>query len=50
MYMGFSKPDTDPDIRKAFINISRIETYGKFAHCTIIHLLFSEASFQPSVP
>ena len=44
------KPGTDQDIRNAFIKISRIQTFGKFAHCTIIHLLLSEASFQPSVP
>ena len=44
------EPDTDPDIRNAFIDIFKIQTFGRFAHCTIIHLLSSEASFQPSVP
>ena len=44
------EPDTDPDIRNAFVDIFRIQTSGKVAHCTIIHLLSSEASFQPSVP
>jgi len=44
------EPDTDPDIRNAFIDIFRIQTFGKVAHCTIINLLSSEASFQPSVP
>jgi len=42
--------DTDPDIRNAFIDIFRIQTFGKVAHCTIIHLLSSEASFLLSVP
>ena len=54
---------TDPDIQKLLSNGNRIrisETLlsifrgfrllEKVAHCTIIHLLFSEASFQPSVP
>jgi len=44
------KREPDTDIRNAFIDISRIQTFEKDAHCTIIHLLFSEASFQPSVP
>jgi len=44
------QPDTDPDIRNAFIDIFRIQTFGKVAHGTVIHLLSSEASFQPSVP
>ena len=44
------KWEPDPDIRNAFINISRIQTFGKFAHCKIIHLLSSEASFQLSAP
>jgi len=57
------EPDTD--IQKLLLNGNRIririsETIlsifrgfrllEKVAHCTIIHLLFSEASFQPSVP
>jgi len=43
--------DTDKGIRNAFIDISRIQTFlENVAHCTIIHLLSSEASFQPSVP
>jgi len=40
----------DPDIRNAFIDISRIKTLEKVAHCIIIHSLSSEASFQASVP
>jgi len=40
--------DMHPDISNAFIDISRIHTFGK--NCTIIHLLSSEASFPPSVP
>ena len=55
----------DPDIQKLLSNGNRIririsETLlsifrgfrllEKVAHCTIIHSLFSEASFQPSVP
>jgi len=44
------QPDTDPDIRNAFIDIFRIQTFGKVTHCTIIHLLSTEASFQRSVP
>ena len=57
------QPDTD--IQKLLSNGNRIrirrsETLStifwgfrlleKVAHCTIIHFLFSEASFQPSVP
>ena len=57
------QPDTD--IQKLISNVSRIririsETFlsifrglrllEKVAHFTIIHLLSSEASFQPSVP
>jgi len=46
------EPDTDPDIRNGFIDISRIQIrlLEKVAHCTIIHLLSSEAPFQRSVP
>jgi len=53
------EPDTDPDIRNGFIDISRIQTFGKsytlhnhsrYDYGTIIHSLSSEASFQPSVP
>jgi len=54
------EPDTDPDIRNGFIDISRIQTFEKGGHCIIIvamtiaqsfiHSLSSEASFQPSVP
>jgi len=42
------KPDTD--IRNAFLDISRILSLGKVAHCTIIHLVSAGVSFQPSVP
>jgi len=38
--------DTDSDIRNAFIDIFRIQDFGKVAHCTIINLLSSEASFH----
>ena len=44
------EPDTDLDTRNVLINISWIQTFGKFAHCAIIHLLFLKASFQPSLP
>jgi len=53
------EPDTDTDIRNGFIDISRIQTFGKsctlhnhsrYNYGTIIHSLSSEASFQPSVP
>jgi len=44
------EPNMDPDIRNAFIDISRIKTLEKVAHCIIIHSLSSEASFQASVP
>jgi len=53
------EPDTDPDIRNGFIDISRIQTFGKSCtlhnhsrndYGTIIHSLSSEASFQPFVP
>ena len=44
------KREPDADIRNAFIDIFKIQTFGKVAHCTIIHLLSSEASFKPSVP
>jgi len=51
---GYGYPKTafkrEPDIRNAFIDIFKIQTFGRVAHCTIIHLLSSEASFQPSVP
>jgi len=53
---GYGYPKTaferEPDthIRNAFIGIFKIQTFGKVAHCTIIHLLSSEASFQLSVP
>jgi len=52
----------DPDIQKLLSNGNRIRIgiskttfrgfrlLEKVAHCTIIHSLFSEASFQPSVP
>jgi len=42
------EPDTDPDIRNAFTDTSRIHTFGKI--CTFINLLSSEAPFLPSVP
>ena len=42
--------DTEPNIRNAFIDIFSIQTFEKVAHCTIIHLLSSVASFKPSVP
>jgi len=32
------KREPDTDIRNAFIDIFRIQTFGKVAHCTIIHL------------
>jgi len=35
------EPDTDPDIRNAFIDISRIQTFEKVARCILIHLLSS---------
>jgi len=44
------KREPDTDIPNAFIDIFRIQTFGKVAHCTIINLLSSEASFHPSVP
>ena len=51
---GYGYPKTafkrEPDIRNAFIDIFKIQTFGRVAHGTIIHLLSSEASFQPSVP
>ena len=42
------QPDTN--IQNVFFDIFRIQTFGKVAHCTIIQLLSSEASFLPSVP
>jgi len=38
-------------ISEALLSIFRgFRLLEKVAHCTIIHLLFSEASFQPSAP
>jgi len=46
------EPDTDPDIRNAFIDVTSIQPFGK--SCTLhnhsLDSLSSEASFQPSVP
>jgi len=44
------EPNTESYIRNTFIDIFRIQTFWKVAHCTIIHLLSSEAYFKPSVP
>jgi len=35
------EPDTDPDIRHAFIDISMIQTFEKVARCILVHLLSS---------
>jgi len=42
--------DTDPDIRTLLTIFWGFRLLEKVTHCTIVHLLFSEASFQPSVP
>jgi len=44
------EPDTDPDIRNALSIFREFKLVEKVARCTIIHSLFSEAYFQPSVP
>jgi len=40
------EPHTDNYIRNAILEISRIQTLGKIAHCTIIHFITSKASFH----
>ena len=42
----------DPDIRNVFFRYFEDSDFRKKMHidCIIIHLLSSEASFQPSVP
>ena len=42
--------DTDLDIRNALSIFRGFKLVEKVARCTIIHSLFSEAYFQPSVP
>ena len=40
------KPDKDPDTRNALSIFRGFRLLEKVAQCTMIHLLFSEASFQ----
>jgi len=44
------EPDTDKDIRNAFSLFRGFRLLEKVAHCTIIHFVSSEASFQLFVP